>query len=100
VGVFFRTYHFHDWLQFKGDAFRDATMVSNIIDAGAESLPLLGPRAGGTMLRLGPIFYYFQSLSATLFQSLDAPVLAYHDVFFSILSILLFFFFFTIKSGF
>lgn len=93
VGVFFRTYHFHDWLQFKGDAFRDATMVSNIIDAGAESLPLLGPRAGGTMLRLGPIFYYFQSLSATLFQSLDAPVLAYHDVFFSILSILLFFFF-------
>jgi len=93
VGVFFRTYHFHDWLQFKGDAFRDATLVSNIIDAGAESLPLLGPRAGGTMLRLGPIFYYFQSLSATVFQSLDAPVLAYHDLFFSILSIPLFFFF-------
>lgn len=93
VGIFFRTYHFHDFLQFKGDAFRDALLVSNVYDTGIESLPLLGPRAGGTMLRLGPIFYDFQYIAVSLFRSLDAPVLTYPDLLFSILSLPLFFFF-------
>jgi 4-amino-4-deoxy-L-arabinose transferase-like glycosyltransferase len=93
VGIFLRAYHFGDWLQFKGDAFRDATLVSNIYREGIESLPLLGPRAGGTMLRLGPIFYYFQYVSVSLFHSLDAPVLAYPDFLFSVLSIPMLFFF-------
>lgn len=92
LGIFFRTYHFGDWLQFKGDAFRDATLVSNVYDGGIASLPLLGPRAAGTMLRLGPVFYEFQYASALIFQSVSAPVLAYPDVFFSILTIPLFFF--------
>ncbi len=93
VGGAFRLYHFHDWLQFKGDAFRDATFISDIDREGWQALPLLGPRAGGTMLRLGPIFYYFQYAAAQLFHSLDAPVLAYPDLFFSVLTIPLFFFF-------
>lgn len=93
IGVFFRVYHFHDWLPFKGDGFRDATMISNSYVAGIESLPLLGPRAAGTMLRLGPIFYYFQYASASMFDSMSAPVLAYPDLFFSILAIPLFYFF-------
>ncbi|MFZ2187734.1 MAG: glycosyltransferase family 39 protein [Candidatus Moraniibacteriota bacterium] len=91
VGIFFRTYHFHDWLLFKGDAFRDATMVSNAYRVGVESLPLLGPRAGGTMLHLGPIFYYFQYAAVSLFRSMSAPVLAYPDLFFSILTIPVFY---------
>lgn len=93
VGVFLRSYHFGEWLQFKGDAFRDATLVSNAYREGVESLPLLGPRAGGTMLRLGPIFYYFQYLSASIFQSMSAPVLAYPDFLFSVLSIPMLFLF-------
>jgi len=93
VGIFFRVYHFDEWLQFKGDAFRDATMISNVYREGIESLPLLGPRAGGTMLRLGPVFYDFQSTSAFIFQSVSAPVLAYPDLFFSILALPLFFLF-------
>lgn len=87
VGIFLRAYHFHDWLPFKGDAFRDATLVSNPYREGIESLPLLGPRAAGTMLRLGPVFYYFQYASARLFQSMSAPVLAYPDFFFAVLAL-------------
>lgn len=87
VGIFFRVYHFDDWLSFKGDGFRDAIMVSNSYQSGIESLPLLGPRAAGTMLRLGPIFYYFQYTAVSIFDSMSAPVLAYPDLFFSILAI-------------
>ncbi len=93
IGIFFRIYHFHDWLPFKGDGFRDAIMVSNSYRVGIESLPLLGPRAAGTMLRLGPVFYYFQYTAVSMFDSMSAPVLAYPDVFFSILAIPLFYFF-------
>lgn len=93
VGIFFRTYHFSDWLLFKGDAFRDAILVSNAYRVGIESLPLLGPRAGGTMLHLGPVFYYFQYTSVMIFQSMSAPVLAYPDLLFSILSLPMFFIF-------
>lgn len=87
VGIFFRVYHFHDWLSFKGDGFRDAIMVSNSYRVGIESLPLLGPRAAGTMLRLGPVFYYFQYAAVSIFDSMSAPVLAYPDLFFSVLAI-------------
>lgn len=93
VGIFFRAYHFHDWLSFKGDGFRDATMISNSYRVGIEALPLLGPRAAGTMLRLGPVFYYFQYAAVSAFDSMSAPVLAYPDLFFSILAIPLFYFF-------
>jgi hypothetical protein len=68
-------------------------MISGAYDTGVESLPLLGPRAGGTMLRLGPAFYNFQYLATQIFQSTDASVLGYPDLFFSILTIPLFFFF-------
>ncbi len=93
IGMFFRVYHFHDWLSFKGDGFRDATMISNPYRVGIEALPLLGPRAAGTMLRLGPVFYYFQYVAVSIFDSMSAPVLAYPDLFFSILALPLFYFF-------
>lgn len=66
AGVGLRVYHFSDWLIFKSDQARDAIFMQKVIN-GAETLPLLGPQIGGTELRLGPIFYYFQYLSGWLF---------------------------------
>jgi hypothetical protein len=93
AGIFLRTYHFNEWLLFKGDAFRDAVLVSHVFNDGVGSLPLFGPKAGGTQLHLGPFFYYFQSLAVLLFQDTSAPVLAYPDVLFSILTLPLIFLF-------
>ena len=88
-----RIYNFHSWLYFAMDQARDAMLVHSAYGNGISSLPLLGPRAAGTFLRLGPAFYYFQYISAKIFGSTNPAVLAYPDVFFSILSIPLFFFF-------
>lgn len=88
-----RLFHFHDWLYFAMDQARDAMLVREAYDNGVSQLPLLGPRAAGTFLRLGPAFYYFQFLSAKIFGSTDPAVLALPDFFFSTMSIPLFFFF-------
>jgi hypothetical protein len=85
IGIFFRTYHFSDYLRFNPDQARDAGMVRDIINEKAN-LPLLGPQAGGTDFRLGPIFYYFQFISAKIFGNMPEKM-AYPDLFFSILSI-------------
>lgn len=84
-----RAYHFEDWLYFKMDQSRDAFLINNVLENGPGYLPLLGPRAGATelengFLRLGPIFYYFQYLSALIFNSGHPDVLAYPELFFSI----------------
>lgn len=91
--LFLRVYKFDDWLFLKSDQVRDAIMVSNAHSDGPSSLPLLGPRAGGTMLRLGPIFYYFQYASSVIFDRTDAPVFAYPNLLFSLLVIPLFYLF-------
>lgn len=88
-----RFYNFNDWLFFKMDQARDANLISKIYEGGPGELPLLGPKAGGTFLRLGPVFYYFQYLSTEIFQSTNPEVFAYPDLLFSILAIPLFFFF-------
>ena len=85
IGIFFRTYHFSDYLRFNPDQARDAGIIRNIIDEKAD-LPLLGPQAGGTDFRLGPVFYYFQFVSAKIFGSAPEKV-AYPDLLFSILLI-------------
>lgn len=91
AGIFLRVYNFNDWLLAKGDQVRDAMMVSRSYNGGPGELPLLGPRAGGTLLRLGPEFYYLQYLSTLVFQSTDMPVFAYPNLLFSILTILVFY---------
>ena len=99
AGAFaFRFYNFHDWLYFKMDQARDAQLVSHAINEGPEMLPLLGPRAGATevdsgFLRLGPAYYYFQYLAGAIFNSTNPEVFAYPDLFFSILAIMLLYFF-------
>lgn len=93
VATGFRVWHFSDWLHFGMDQARDASLVKEAVQNGSSELPLLGPRAGGTFVRLGPIFYYFQYISAKLSGSVSPPVFAYPDLLFSILTIPLFFFF-------
>ncbi|HLM84029.1 MAG TPA: glycosyltransferase family 39 protein [Candidatus Bathyarchaeia archaeon] len=93
LAIFLRVYHFHDWLFFKMDQARDAFTIQQAFTKGPGWLPLLGPKAGGTSVNLGPFFYYFQYLSAVIFQSVSPQVLAYPDLLFSILSIPLFYLF-------
>ena len=95
LGIFLRTYNFHDWLQMKSDQIRDAILVRDVI-TGRTPWPLLGPTVDGTgadkLYNLGPIYYYFQIISAKIFG--DYPdKLAYPDLLFSILSIPLMYFF-------
>jgi len=91
VGIFLRTYNFHDFLRFNADQSRDAGIVSSVIE-GNEALPLLGPKAGGTDFRVGPVFYYFQIASAKIFGN-TPDKMAYPDLFFSLLTLPLLFFF-------
>lgn len=93
-----RIYNFQDWQYFKMDQGRDAQLISHAINEGPGMLPLLGPRAGATavdngFLRLGPAYYYFQYLSGMIFNSTDPQVFAYPDLFFSLLAIILLYFF-------
>lgn len=68
IGVTLRAYRFHDWLHFEIDQTYDFNIVSGAVTNGPGNLPLLGPTAGGgRALRLGPIFYYAQYLSALVF---------------------------------
>ncbi|KKQ15155.1 MAG: hypothetical protein US25_C0010G0001, partial [Candidatus Moranbacteria bacterium GW2011_GWE1_36_7] len=99
VAAFFvRVYNFDDWLYFKMDQGRDANLIGNAIENGPMMLPLLGPRAGATQvdngfLRLGPAYYYFQYISGKIFNSTEPQIFAYPDLFFSILAIILLYFF-------
>lgn len=68
IGIFLRSYNFSDWLHFEIDQSYDTLLVSAAVENGISSLPLLGPNAGaGRSLRLGPVFYYLEYLSAKIF---------------------------------
>jgi len=91
VGFAFRAYNHHDYLRFNPDQSRDATLVRDVV-SGKEAWPLLGPQAGGTNFRLGGFFYQIEIVSARVFG--ESPnQLAFPDLFFSILSIVLLYFF-------
>lgn len=65
VGSFFRLYQFNDLVRFNTDQVRDVLVVEKILDG--KDFPLLGPKAGGTLFKLGPVFYYFEALSGIFF---------------------------------
>jgi 4-amino-4-deoxy-L-arabinose transferase-like glycosyltransferase len=67
VGLFVRTYQFEPWLHFELDQARDAKVIDEAFSGSFWDLPLLGPKAGGTFLRLAPGFYYLQYGSGLLF---------------------------------
>ena len=91
VGVFFRTYHFHDWLQFSPDEARDATYISDAL-TGKAPLPKLGPQAGNTQFYLGPLYYQAEYVAGRVFGNAPDKI-AYFDLLFSILAIPMLFFF-------
>ena len=76
LGAFLRFYHFADWLHFELDQSRDAKVIDLAIKEGPGALPLLGPKAAGSFLRLGPAFYYFKYLSALAFGNTPSGVAA------------------------
>ena len=67
VGAFFRAYHFADWMHYELDQARDFRIVDAAVQYGPGELPLQGPRAAGSFLRLGPLFYYMEYGSALIF---------------------------------
>lgn len=85
VGIFLRTYGYSELLRFGKDQARDAAIVRDIIQNN-ESWPLLGPKAGGTDFKMGPIFYYFQLASASIF-GVAPDKMAYPDLLFSIITL-------------
>lgn len=91
VGIFLRTYEFHDWLRFSRDQVRDIKLIDDALE-GKDHLPYLGPNAGVTKFRLGPIYYQFSYVSQKIFGSYPDKM-AYPSVFFSIMAIPLLFFF-------
>ncbi len=92
LGGFLRIYNFSDWLHFELDQARDAKVVDLAIEEGIGNLPLLGPKASGSFLRLGPIFYYTEYASAKIFGGAPSTM-AYGVLFFSVLTLPLFYFF-------
>lgn len=95
LGIFLRVYNFFPWLHFELDQARDARVIDAALRGSAADLPLLGPKAGGTYLRLPPGFYYLEYLSALVFGGSPAGMAGFVAVF-SILSIPLFYFFLKI----
>ena len=92
AGAFLRAYHFSDWLHFELDQSRDAKVIDLAVDYGIGNLPLLGPKAAGSFLWLGPIFYYFEYLGAKIFGGTPAAMASFNLIF-SILAIPLFYLF-------
>jgi 4-amino-4-deoxy-L-arabinose transferase-like glycosyltransferase len=90
AGIFLRTYNFHDLLRFNADQSRDAGIVRSLVN-GKSSLLTLGPQAGGTNFKLGPIFYYFQYASAKIFGMFPDKI-AYPDLAFSVAAIFIIYF--------
>lgn len=67
LGFGLRFYNFGPWLHFELDQARDARVADAAFEGSFLDLPLLGPKAGGTFLRLAPGFYYLQYLSGLVF---------------------------------
>ena len=92
AGVFLRTYQLRKYLTFSGDQSRDLKIVQGIVEHNA-AWPLLGPNmTGGQGFQLGPAYYWFQIISAKIF-GVNRTHQAYPDIFFSIMSILLLYYF-------
>lgn len=66
LAVCLRGYSVGPWLHFELDQSRDAKVIDVALEGSFLDLPLLGPKAGGTFLRLAPGFYYLEYLSAAL----------------------------------
>jgi 4-amino-4-deoxy-L-arabinose transferase-like glycosyltransferase len=91
IGIFLRTYNFHDWLYFAKDQARDAFIVESVLK-GELPVPYLGPKMGNSGYKLGPLFYYIKMASGKIF-GVGPSKMAYPELILSILTIPLFYFF-------
>jgi hypothetical protein len=91
IGIFLRSYNFHDWLYFAKDQARDAFIVESVLK-GELPIPYLGPKMGNSGYKLGPLFYYIKMASGKIF-GVGPDKMAYPELFLSILTIPLFYFF-------
>jgi 4-amino-4-deoxy-L-arabinose transferase-like glycosyltransferase len=91
VGIFLRTYNFHNWLYFAKDQARDSFIVESVLK-GEAPIPFLGPKMGNSGYKLGPLFYYIKMASGKIF-GVGPDKMAYPELFLSILTIPLFYFF-------
>lgn len=91
VGIFLRTYHFREWLYFYPDQARDAMITESVI-SGKTDWPTAGAIAASTPFRIGPMYYYFQIVTAKIFGT-GPEKMAYPDLFFGILSLPLLYYF-------
>lgn len=92
LGIFLRSYNFSDWIHFELDQSRDARIVVKAVEDGIGNLPLQGPRAAGSFLRLGPAFYYLEYIGAKFFGTTPAGI-ASGILILSILTLPIFYFF-------
>lgn len=92
VGAFLRLYHFDDWMHYQLDQARDYRIVHAAAEYGPGELPLQGPRAAGSFLRLGPLLYYLEYLSILVFEDTPAGSVLVIAIL-NILAIPLFYFF-------
>lgn len=90
LAAFVRFYQFEPWLHFELDQARDMLVVEEGFKGNALDLPLLGPRAAGSFLRLAPGFYYLQYASGLLFGEDPAGVAIFVAIF-SLLAVLVFY---------
>ncbi|MCW1888718.1 MAG: glycosyltransferase family 39 protein, partial [Candidatus Moranbacteria bacterium] len=97
VGIFVRAYQFGTWIHFELDQARDAKVIDLAFEGSFWDLPLLGPKAGGTFLRLAPGFYYLQYISGVIFGQSIAGISSLVAVF-SILTLPVLFLF--LRRGF
>jgi hypothetical protein len=77
-------------LHFETDQVDDYYAVAPALENGLGNLPLVGPKAAGTDLRLGPVFYFFEFISASIIGNTPTGH-ASATLFFALLSLPLFF---------
>ncbi len=108
AGVFLRCYNFHGWLDFGSDQVNDAARVGAVVE-GIAPWPEYGPdmsKSGGasrtSRFRLGPMYYYFEIVSAEMFGN-TPDAMAYPDALFGLLALPLLYYFlrryFSINSS-
>lgn len=92
IGGYFRAFHFSDTLFFEIDQARDYQLLNEVLHKGLGDFPLVGPKAGGTEFRLGPLYYILPLIISFIFGA-SPYALAIPELIFSILTIPLLYFF-------
>lgn len=92
LGAFFRFYDLFDLMLFETDQARDYKLISEMAGGGMGEFPLVGPKAGGTLFRLGSIYYVPAYFLAVIF-GVSPYILTFPEAILSVLTIPLVFIF-------